>query len=141
MRLAVPVFALIIAACSSGEITLESYVLGDVTRIATHCAVADPVIAADSADGLPLRGQTDLQRVEDVVAQSRVELLEAYSGVDATVVARDGQVWSNRGGVVTIADAADYQILVTITGDAQCPTAPEFWNGVPLLFYREGFLD
>lgn len=137
----VAVVAVLVAACSSAELELETYQLGEVTSVATHCAVADPVIAADSADALPGRGQTDLDRVESILAESRDELLEAYDGVEALVVPRNGQVWSNLGGVVTIVDAADYQILVTISGDAGCPTAPIFWNGVPLLFYRDGFLD
>lgn len=132
----------LLAACSSSELALETYEIGTTTRVRTHCAAADPVLASPQPDALPKRGQTELTRVEAVLVNSEADLLATYSALEVVVVPRNGQVWTSAGsGLVSVVDAADYQILVTIPGDGLCPTAPESYDGIPVGFFREGFLD
>lgn len=141
MRWILVFLAVLTGACTASDIELESYSIGDTAFVRTHCAVADPVLRAESADALPQRGQTELDRVTTVLAESRSELLAAYDALDAAVVARRGQVWTTAGdGLVRIEDADDYLIVITISGDALCPTAPISWNGVPIAVFRDGFL-
>lgn len=134
MRAAALLSLLLVAGCAGDGVELEEYTIGDVARQRTHCAAADPVLRARSGEGLPRRGDTDRDRVERVLAQTRSELLAAHDGVDAAVVERNGQV-VDQASPVSAAD--DYQILVTISGDALCPLAPVLWSGVPVLFFRE----
>lgn len=141
MRLGMAALLVFIAACGTAEIELETYELGGATKIATHCAVADPILASSNPDGLPPIAQTQTHRVARVLAETRDDLLQDFDAVDARVVARNGQVWSGPAGAVTIKDVQDSMILVELSGDALCPTAPVFWSGVPLAFFREGYLD
>ncbi len=140
MRAVAIALLLLITACGTNEVELETYELGDTTKIATHCAVADPVLAG-SAEGLPSIAQTQPDRVARVLAETRAELLAAYDGVDARVAPRNGQVFSGPAGAATVKEVEDSLIVVEISGEALCPTAPTFWNGVPVAFYREGYLD
>jgi len=141
MRIVFTVLVLILAACGTAEFEFETYELGDTTKIATHCAVADPILADVHADGLPTIAQTQPDRVARILAETRAELLEEYDGVEALVAPRNGQVLSGPAGAATVKDAADSLIVVEISGNALCPTAPTFWNGIPVAFFREGFLD
>ena len=141
MRVALPVLFLLVAACATSELEFETYELGNTTKIATHCAVADPILASNDADGLPTIAQTQPDRVAQLLAESLPDLLLAYDAVDAKVVPRNGQVISGPAGAATVKDATDSMIIVELSGDALCPTAPTFWNGVPLAFFRDGYLD
>lgn len=142
MRWLLVVLVVLSGACANGELELETYAIGDTDYVRTHCAVADPILRAESPDALPQRGQTDVERVAAVLAESREELLDAFDGTRAEIAARNGQVWSNSGnGVIQIEDAVDFLIVVTISGEALCPTAPVSWNGVPIALFRDGFLD
>lgn len=141
MRIAVAGLVLILGACSSSELVLDEYMIGTTTFVETHCSAADPVLRSSRADGLPLQGQTEPERVERIVIEARQEILTAYGAVDVLAVARNGDVRSNAGGVLTTAEATDSQILVVLSGDALCPVAAGDWNGIPLVFYREGFVE
>ena len=141
MRLALVALLFLLAGCADSELALETYELGDLTKIATHCAVADPILASIEGDGLPTIANTQSDRVSRVLAETRTEWLEEYGGVDALVVPRNGQVLSGPAGAVTVKYAQDSLILVEITGDALCPTAPTFWNGIPVAFFRKGYLN
>lgn len=141
MRWISSLLVFVVVACGAGEIEFETYQLGEVTKIATHCAVADPVLAGASADALPQLIQTQPDRVRNVLQESRAELLAAFEAVDAQVAPRNGEVWSGPAGAATIRQTDDLLIVVELNGDALCPTAPTSWNGVPLAFFREGYLD
>jgi len=141
MRIALVALLLLVAGCADAEVELETYELGDVSKIATHCAVADPILRSVSGEGLPSIAATQSERVSRVLAETRTELLEEYDGVAAVAVPRNGQVFSGPAGAATVKDAEDSLIVVEISGNALCPTAPTFWNGIPLAFFREGYLN
>lgn len=141
MRKLVVVVLIVVGACSNSDIELESYAIGDVTLVRTHCATADPVLRSDRPDALPPQGQTDTDRVTRILMESRDELLAANQGLDAVVVPRRGQVRVSTGAGLAAVEADDSMILVTIDGDGLCPVAPVDWNGVPIAFFRDGFLD
>ncbi|NND02533.1 MAG: hypothetical protein HKN91_07080 [Acidimicrobiia bacterium] len=141
MRVVAIAVLLLVSGCATAQLDLESYALGDVTKIATHCAVADPVLVSERGEGLPSLVDTQPERVARVLEETREELLLAYEGVNAVVAPRNGQVLSGAAGVATVRDAQDSLIVVEISGDSLCPTEPTFWNGIPIAFFREGYLD
>lgn len=140
MRIAAAILLLVLASCSGAELETESYSIGENSFMRTHCSAADPALAASTPDLLPQQGQTDTDRVSRVLEESRSELLAAHDGIDAVVVARNGQVWTSSGAGIRFVESADSLILMTISGDALCPVAPVVWNGVPVAFFRDGFL-
>ncbi|MCP4306947.1 MAG: hypothetical protein GY788_19130, partial [bacterium] len=92
----------------------------------------------DIGDGLPKKGQTDKERVDTILAETKDDLIDTFEAIDATVIPRNGQVWDGPGnGTYTIQDVPDYQIRVTLGPDAPCPQAPQSWNGIPVVFFRE----
>ena len=141
MRVVLVGLVLLAAACSTAEQEFETYELGVVTKIATHCAAADPILSGSDPDGLPQLAQTEPDRVRAVLAESRAELIETYGAVDAVAAPRNGEVWSGPVGAATVRQVEDLLIVVELDGNALCPTAPVSWNGIPLAFFRAGSLD
>ncbi len=118
--------------------TLTTYAIGETVLIKTDCPVADQILRSDIGDGLPKNGQTDKDRVDEVFAKTSQDLVDTYGAVEAQVVPRNGQVWDDPGnGTYPIQDVPDYQIRVTLGPEAPCPQAPQSWNGIPLVFFRE----
>ncbi len=118
--------------------TLTTYAIGETVLIKTDCPVADEILRSDIGDGLPKKGQTDKDRVDAVFAETKNDLIDTFDAIDARVIPRNGQVWDGPGnGTYTIEDVPDYQIRVTLGPDAPCPQAPQSWNGIPVVFFRE----
>ena len=114
----------------------ETYSVGDNLYIRTDCPAADPILRG-GADGLPREGQTARERVATLVANHRSSLLASFNAVEVVIVPRNGQVWTGPGnGEYRIVDAEDYQIELIIAAEVDCPDAPYFWNGIPVLFTR-----
>ena len=115
-----------LVACTQAEATLDTYTEAGVVWIATDCPQADHALAGGSGDGLPMKGQTDRERVEAFAA-------EHYQ--DASVVPRNGEVWdrTDDGGVV-LERVDDYMLQVTIDSVQDCPTAPMTSNGIPIVY-------
>lgn len=105
----------------------------------TDCPLAENLISGgyDAADGLPKKGQTDKERVEALLADAQSYYVGQSGVVAVTVVRRHGEVWDGPGnGDYTVEAAEDYQYEVLLSPDSPCPTAPESWNGIPLLYNR-----
>ncbi len=118
--------------------TLTTYAIGETVLIETDCPVADEILRSDIGDGLPRKGQTDKERVDEVLAETKDDLIDTFEAIDAKVIPRNGQVWDGPGnGTYTIEDVPDYQIRVTLGPEAPCPQAPQSWNGIPVVFFRE----
>ena len=141
MRVLVVFLVVAATGCSSAELELETYSIGDTSFMRTHCSAADPVLGASTPDGLPQQGQTDTDRVSRILDESKSELLATHEGIDAVVAPRNGQVWRSTGAGLRLVEATDSLILLTISGDALCPIEPVVWNGVPVAFFRDGYLD
>jgi len=76
--------------------------------------------------------------VAGLVEEHRLSLFAQFEAVDVRVVPRNGQVWTGPGnGDYEVVDAQDFQIEVILNDDANCPAAPYFWNGIPVLFALE----
>ena len=118
--------AIALVACTQAEATLDTYTEDGVVWIATDCPQADHALAGGSGDGLPMKGQTDRERVEAFAS-------EHYQ--DASVVHRNGEVWdrTDDGGVV-LERVDDYMLQVTIDSVQDCPTAPMTSNGIPIVY-------
>ncbi len=95
--------------------------------IKSDCPAADQLLYGDP-DGLPHKGNTDLDRVEALVGDSG----------RTAVVPRNGEVWEREAdGSITVTTAQDYMIEARISDASKCPPAPMFNNGVPLVFKIE----
>ncbi len=118
--------------------TPTTYAIGETVLIQTDCPIADEILRSDIGDGLPKKGQTDKERVDTIFAETKDDLIDTFEAIDARVIPRNGQVWDGPGnGTYTIQDVPDYQIRVTLGPDAPCPQAPQSWNGIPVVFFRE----
>lgn len=92
---------------------------------ATDCPNAD-VLLSGTPDGLPMRGQTDLDRVLSIVEDND----------RASVIPRNGEVWGpeENGSVASVSRARDFMIQVTIDNADECPSAPQINNGIPIAY-------
>jgi hypothetical protein len=124
--LSVVMLSIVLVACTQAEATLDTYTEDGVVWIVDDCPGADHALAGGSGDGLPMKGQTDRERVEAFAA-------EYYQ--DASVVPRNGEVWdrTDSGGVV-LERVEDFMLQVTIDGVQHCPTAPMTSNGIPIVY-------
>jgi hypothetical protein len=115
-----------LVACTQAEATFDTYTESGIEWIATDCPQADHALAGGSGDGLPMKGQTDRERVEAFAA-------EYYD--DASVVPRNGEVWDRTdGGGVVLERVEDFMLQVTIDSVQDCPTAPMSSNGIPIAY-------
>lgn len=92
---------------------------------ATDCPNADVLVTGDP-DGLPMRGQTDLDRV----------LLSVGDNDRTSVIPRNGEVWGPEedGTVASVSRVRDFMIQATIDSADECPPAPHFNNGIPVAY-------
>ena len=107
---------------------------------ATSCPSADVLISGgvDAADGLPVKGQTERERVDALVTDFGQDFADRNNAFAAKAVVRNGEVWDrDEGGGVIVEQVADYMVELILADDAPCPSAPLFWNGVPVAFVRE----
>jgi hypothetical protein len=121
--------AMSLASCTSETITSDTYSdeFGGVWY-STDCPDAD-VLLSGGADGLPAKGQTDLDQVEAAVGDSG----------RSSVIPRDGEVWEKEAdGTITVTSVHDYMINTTIDKASECPTAPVSSNGVPVAYKIAG---
>lgn len=88
-------------------------------------------------DGLPAFGETARARVERIVATDLAAIQKQYPGVIKLVAElRLGQVWDREpsGEIIIRMPDDDYWIVARLRDRRDCPSAPAFWNGVPLRF-------
>jgi hypothetical protein len=124
--LSVVVLSIALVACTQAEATFDTYTEAGVEWIATDCPQADQALAGGSGDGLPMKGQTDRDRVEAFVAENYV---------DASVVPRNGEVWDRADdGSVVLERVSDFMLQVTIDSVSDCPSAPMSSNGIPIVY-------
>jgi hypothetical protein len=115
-----------LGACTQAKATFDTYTEAGVEWIATDCPQADHALAGGSGDGLPMKGQTDRDRVEAFAA-------EHYA--DASVVPRNGEVWDRTDdGRVVLERIDDFMLQVTIDSVRDCPSAPMTSNGIPIVY-------
>ena len=113
-------------ACTEAEATFDTYTEAGVVWIADDCPQADHALAGGSGDGLPMKGQTDRERVEAFAA-------EYYE--HASVVPRNGEVWDRTDdGVVVLERVEDFMLQVRIKSVQDCPAAPMASNGIPIVY-------
>ena len=100
-----------------------------------ECRAAHQPLIAD-ADALPPKGNTDLANVTRVLDTSQDLIKRKVSGVNVLrVQPRDGQVWSrDTAGAVVVEPVNDFWIVAELASNADCPTAPMYFNGVPIRF-------
>jgi hypothetical protein len=104
----------------------------------SSCTTADPT-EGPGGTPLPREGDTYPERVARVLATDRRAIIALHRGaVDARVLDRGGRVLrtgANGAGRVRNVDGGDDdQIQVVIERGALCPSAPQSWKGVPLVF-------
>jgi hypothetical protein len=119
------VVAVTVAGCSADQGRFETYTGdGGTVWIETDCPNADQLLSG-SPDGLPMKGQTDLEQVEAAVG----------SNERASVVPRNGDVWEEaEDGTIVVTRVQDYMIQITLDDTSECPTAPASSNGIPLVY-------
>jgi hypothetical protein len=127
---AIAVLLILLTACSNDDsndaLPYEtSKDLAGVVMTETDCPTAETQISGGAPDGLPMKGQTELARVE----------AEAAMGGNSEVVPRNGEVWSRTDdGTVVVERVDDFMILTTISDPSQCPDAPMFSGGIPVIY-------
>ncbi len=132
-------------SCTSTDTPLaemeRSTYLTDDGRIyfETDCPGARSLIIGgyEAADGLPKKGQTDLERVESMLGDARAGFLIGPNAVEVNLIHRNGEVWDGPGnGVYTVERVDDHQYEILLSTSGTCPTNPVSWHGVPLLYNR-----
>jgi hypothetical protein len=107
--------------------TLASSPVGDCPR-----ATFDP---QGSADGLPYVDTVTKSAVDSVLAQNRDRLVSQYGATDLGVVGMvSNAIATSAAGKTTITRETIYVIDVTLGSATSCPSAPAFYDGVPLIF-------
>jgi len=87
------------------------------------------------ADGLPAKGQTDLEVVWRIVDADRQRITDNYGATSVVLAHRGGKVYRPDGTAnPALEQVDDYEILVELPASESCPTAPVFWQGIPLAF-------
>jgi hypothetical protein len=121
-------------AAGLGRATLFFRYLASEHAGAECRAAASPKVG--SPDALPVKGQTVERYVRRVLRSERGLIARRFGGVVSMRVApRNGDVWTrDTAGAVVTSRARDFWIVVQLESNADCPAAPEFWNGVPLEF-------
>ena len=110
----------------------ETYSEGGNVWIVSDCPNTDQVLRGNP-DGLPFAGE--------IQTREEIEATLGSSG-SSKVVPRNGEAWDrNPDGTVFTVDVEDFMIEVTVDDLSQCPDAPVFSNGVPLIFRIAGDND
>ena len=118
-------------AAASQVVTLR--ILSPSKPTAVECPSARQPLSG-SPDGLPMLGQTDQSRVQDIEKTQQGRIRRQFPGiVHLTVEPRDGQVWErDASGVITVRAVHDYWIVAQLRTTSACPSHPWTWDGIPL---------
>jgi hypothetical protein len=134
------VLALAMASCGTSAESLPTYTLADgLVYSATDCPAAPNLLIGgyDAADALPVKGQTDRARVEEMLGDIRERFVGPTDVVAVNVVPRNGEVWfwlDDGGYAVELVEDFQYEFVLSL--DGSCPSAPYSINGVPVLYNR-----
>lgn len=110
---------------TSSDASFETYSQGGNVWIISDCPNTDQVLAGNP-DGLP--------PIDDIQAREAIEAWVDTAG-DARVVPRNGEAWGrNEDGTVFTTQAQDYMVEITLRDVSECPDAPLFMNGVPVIY-------
>lgn len=112
-------------AVTSRDAGFETYSQDGNVWIVSDCPNTDQVLSGNP-DGLP--------PIDDI--QTR-EVIEAWldTAGDARIVPRNGEAWGrNEDGTVFTALAEDYMVEITLRDASECPDAPIFMSGVPVIY-------
>jgi hypothetical protein len=89
-------------------------------------------------DGLPNADLVTQAAVDTVFAQSRDQISRAYGAAGlATVSVVSNALTTDAKGGTAVTRGTIYVIEVTLASADSCPPAPQFYNGVPLIFQIE----
>lgn len=105
----------------------------------TDCPVAQNLLIGgyDAAGALPVKGQTDRARVEDMLEDIRERFARSTDVVAVNVVPRNGEVWYRLDdGDYAVELVEDFQYEFILSPDGSCPSSPSSINGVPVLYNR-----
>lgn len=134
------VLALTITGCGTSSESSPTYTLADGRVYSvTDCPVARNLLIGgyDAADGLPVKGQTDRARVEEMLSDIRERFIGSTDVVEINVTPRNGEVWYRLDdGDYAVESAEDFQYEFILSSDGSCPSAPNSINGVPVLYNR-----
>ena len=132
-------FALAFAGCGADD-SSATYTLADGSVYSvTDCPAAANLLIGgyDSADALPVKGQTDRARVEAEAETVRDHLVGSNDVVAVSVIPRNGEVWYRLpDGDYAVEIVEDFQYEAILGPDGVCPSAPYSISGVPVLYNR-----
>jgi hypothetical protein len=135
--IAVVIVVVLVASSGSGPVRVAvrntSRSTGPASAVG-DCAGAtfDP---QGTADGLPYADTVTKSAVDSVLAQNRGRLVTQYGATDLSVVGMvSNAIATLADGGTTITRETIYVIDVTLGSATSCPSAPAFYDGVPLIF-------
>ncbi|MEX2323263.1 MAG: hypothetical protein WEA29_05780 [Acidimicrobiia bacterium] len=114
------------------------------TQSPSDCPAAAPHLTG-SAGSLPVKGDTDRDRVAAIIERDRAEILQHLfteyfiRAVDVRIVERRGEVWywdDLATASYAIERAVDYQIEVLLDPGAPCPDGGTRCDDIPIVFNR-----
>jgi hypothetical protein len=112
-------------AVTSRDTGFETYSQGGTVWIVSDCPDTDQVLSGNP-DGLP--------PIDEIQTREAIESGLDTAG-DARIVPRNGEAWGrNEDGTVFTAQAEDYMVEITLRNASECPDAPLFMNGVPVIY-------
>jgi hypothetical protein len=135
--IAVVIVVVLVASSGSGPVRVAVRNTSSSTGPASavgDCAGAtfDP---QGTADGLPYADTVTKSAVDSVLAQNRGRLVTQYGATDLAVVGMvSNAIATLADGGTTITRETIYVIDVTLGSATSCPSAPAFYDGVPLIF-------
>ena len=135
--IAVVIAVVVVASSGSGPVRVAVRNTSSSTTPASPvggCAGAtfDP---QGTADGLPYADTVTKSAVDSVLAQNRGRLVTQYGATDLSVVGMvSNAIATLADGGTTITRETIYVIDVTLGSATSCPSAPAFYDGVPLIF-------
>jgi hypothetical protein len=87
-----------------------------------------------SGDGLPQSGFATRARAGQELRDRGAAIIGHYGAVSAGVGVDNGRAAKQVGGAVTIASEPIATIVLALPDASKCPSAPAFYNGIPLTF-------
>jgi hypothetical protein len=103
----------------------ETYSQGENVWIVSDCPNTDQALSGNP-DGLP--SVDDIQTREDIEAWLR-------PAGDVRIVPRNGDAWGrNADGIIFTVQVQDFMVEITLRDESECPSAPTFMNGVPVIY-------
>jgi hypothetical protein len=87
-----------------------------------------------SGDGLPQSGFATRARAGQELRDRGAAIIAHYGAVSAGVGVDNGRAAKQVGGAVMIADEPIATIVLALPDASKCPSAPAFYNGIPLTF-------